>query len=73
VSITRDRALSASTATGNSSQCISNYPAPTYRFILFVSGPIPSPLPTDYFVTHPATTQAICSDSNNPAWFFKRS
>jgi hypothetical protein len=57
----------------NSPQCIANYPAPAYCFLLAPTGPIPSPLPVDYFVTHPATTQAICGDSNNPAWFFKRS
>lgn len=33
----------------------------------------PNPLPADYFMQHPATdVSGICTDGNNPAYFFKR-
>lgn len=57
----------------NTTQCLSNYPDMRYRFMLIASIQFPpSPLPADFFVAHPASFQPTCTDSNNPAWFFKR-
>lgn len=60
--------------TDGSIQCNPNYPAPSYRFVFGDNFEVPpSPLPDDFFATHPATTGPACSDGNNPGWFFKRS
>jgi hypothetical protein len=59
--------------TDGSLQCANSYPSASYRFVFgdtFEASPVP--LPTDYFASHAATVASICSDSDNPGWFFKR-
>jgi hypothetical protein len=58
----------------NVMNCNGGYFDPQYRFILadFSFTFSPAPMPTNYFQLNPAGTTNLCSDSNNPAWFWRK-